>query len=120
VIGGKPDIQITDKMKCNAERQVMVSLARIESQRRYRKSSVRAYDAHADYQSAFDRLSYFAQDEEEIFLWMKLIAHRTRNTIESPIWWTVIQKFAKIILVKRCMTGKETESAIKKSLVLYP
>jgi hypothetical protein len=118
-LGGRPDIQITDKMICNAERLVMVSLAGIESQRRYRKSSVRHYHAHSDYQSAVDLLFRFSGGGEEVSLWMKLLALRTRSIIESPIWWPVIVDFSSTLLNRRKMTGKEAEATIRDSLTRH-
>lgn len=119
-LGGRPDSQITDKMICNAERLVMVSLAGIESQQRYRKSSVRHYHAHSDYQSAVDLLFRFSGGGEEVSLWMKLLALRTRSIIESPIWWPVIVDFAELMLEKQNLSGKEAESAICSILKKTP
>ena len=115
-IGGRPDVETTDKMVCSAERQVMVSLAGLESQRRYRKSSVRNYHGHSDYQSAFNMLFRFSSRPEEVKLWLKLLQIRTRNIVESPMWWPVIEGFAALLLEKRSMTGPEAEAGIRQQL----
>jgi hypothetical protein len=105
-IGGDPTVgEVTDKMVANAERRVMILLAGLEGQRRYRASSVRNWHAHTDYTHAVNLLSHFAADEREIELWIRLLLFRTRKIVECR--WEFIEGLAQVLLDKRSLKGDE-------------
>lgn len=91
----------------------MVSLAGLEAQRKHRASSVRNYHAHSDYQQAVNLLFYFAESEEEVTAWLRLLMIRTRVIVNSPAWWAVIGGFAQMLMEKRTLSGPEAEAAIR-------
>jgi hypothetical protein len=119
-IGGDPSTSpTTDKMKCNAERQVIVILAGLESQRRHRPSSVPSYRKSAAYNIAADEhvavglLHHFVGDTKEIELWLPLLQYRARVLIENPAWWFVIEGLARVLITKRTLSGKEMVAEIQ-------
>jgi hypothetical protein len=58
------DSDTSDKKRLRVERDILVALAGMEAQRRFRSRSVRRYHAQQDYQNAVDRASYFFPDPE--------------------------------------------------------
>jgi hypothetical protein len=118
-IGGDPTVQMTDRMYCNIERQVMVCLAGINSQRRYRKSSVRRYHANSDYEQAIDLLFHAAGTTEEVNLWHKLLLCRVKSVVESPMWWFVIGELASALLQKRRLSRREAEEVIRGAMLRF-
>ncbi len=115
-IGGDPSVEITDRMVTKAERQVMCMLAGIESQRRFRLSSVRNYHASGDYQGAIDLLMRFAGSGEEVELWIRLLRFRTRAIVNSSLWWPVIEGLATTLVSRHRLTGPEAIAEIRRLL----
>ena len=106
----------SDRIRCDAERQVMFLLAGIEAQRRYRASSIRRHHNHSDYIEAVDFLTPFSESAEEVSAWLKLLQIRTRAIIDSDTWWAVIERLARELIQRRRLSGRETKLILLQAI----
>jgi hypothetical protein len=119
-IGGNPEWDTTPRVIVGVERQVVICLAGLEAQKKYRKSSVRNYHGETDFHNAVDMLSYFTYDGEELDLWLKLLECRARQIVQSTRWWPVIRELAAVLIERRHLSGSETLKAIHDAIDKRP
>ena len=84
---------------------------------RHCTSSVRSYHARSDREQVSNFLLTLHLQNERWHVWRYLEA-KTRNLIEHPMNWRVIQHLAKSLLEHRTMTGEQVVSAIREGFAL--
>ena len=92
--GTRFDVDDSDRARMKMEKLVLVSLAGIQAQRRYRSSSIRSWHAQADYHSAINILSYFAPNPAELAAYFKLLRIRVDLLFNVPYKWAQVEALA--------------------------
>lgn len=98
------------------EKLVLVSLAGIQAQRRYRPSSIRSWHAQADYHSAINMLSYFAPNAAELTAYFKLLRIRVDLLFDVPYKWAQVEALAAALLERHTLSAEEAVDVIRGTL----
>jgi hypothetical protein len=110
------DYSPSDKNRLRAERGIIVALAGMEAQRRFRPRSVRHYHAWHDYRNAVDLASYFFGDADVLTQFMKFMVARTQHLLGESGVWDCVRTVADALLKQPTMIGHEVEALIRSSL----
>jgi len=102
----------SDRNRIRAERYVQGLIAGEMAQRRYNPRSVRNEHGSSDRHEAIKVLSYFANNENELGPWFKLLRIRTENLLAVPDVWQAVERLAAALMERRTIPGKEATEII--------
>lgn len=103
---GRPDVEISDRMRLGAEKNALATFAGEAAQRKYRPTSVRSWHASKDRRDIVDLLSYFVPETRELEAYCHWLQIRAENLIKKPEVRAQIQAVAET-LVKRSQLKPE-------------
>jgi hypothetical protein len=107
------DVRTTGADRLKMERVVVVLLAGMVAQRRYRPSSVRGWHGSSDFHSAVDLISYFAKSDKETEAYFALLRIRAELEIERPSAWECVEAIATALLDRKTLSANEVVEIIK-------
>jgi hypothetical protein len=106
-------VSTTGADRLKMERVVVVLLAGMVAQRRYRPSSVRSWHGSGDFSSAVNLMSYFAGNDRETAAYLKLLMIRAELTLERPGSWECVDALAAALLDRKILSAKEAVETIQ-------
>jgi hypothetical protein len=110
--GTRFDLDDSDRARMKMEKLVLVSLAGIQAQRRFRPSSIRSWHAQADYHSAINMLSYFAPNPAELAAYFKLLRIRVDLLFDVPYKWAQVEALAASLLERHTLPNKTSSERV--------
>jgi hypothetical protein len=112
---GRPDYEVTDRMRHGAEKHVVASFAGEAAQRRFRASSVRTWHAATDRKNAVDLLSYFVPEKRELEAYCQWPQSRAENLIKRPEVWAQIHAVADALVERKHLRPLEVRTIYKQA-----
>jgi hypothetical protein len=112
---GRPDIEITDRMRLGAEKHAIATFAGEAAQRRFRASSVRRWHGSGDRRRALDLLSYFAPEKRELKAYCRWLQIRAENLIASHLVWADCCAVADALVERRHLTPHDVRTICRQT-----
>lgn len=106
-LGRHPEFDGSDRARIRLERHVVMGLAGIEAQRKFRPSSVRSYHAASDYRKAHKVVSTLVADGEELHAYLKLLQIRARKLVTASAAWPIISALAVALAERGTLSHRE-------------
>lgn len=109
------DVDKSDKVRLKTERDVMIFLAGRIAERKFNLKGYRHYGASQDINHSMKMLSLFTRSREEQMAYHRFLEERTKNIINEPMIWELIQSVAKELLLCETLTGKQFDEVVLKT-----
>jgi ATP-dependent Zn protease len=105
-----PEFDRSDRLRLKLETYAIFCLAGLEAQRKFRPSSARSYHWHQDYVHVLDYLDSFAEDNDEVQVWLRLLRIRARNLIATH--WALVEALAAALMERKRLSGDEVRGVL--------
>ncbi len=112
--GMRPGLGSSPRSQRRAEKVALLCLAGPAAQRRFNPKGAHSYPMETDRRQAIDLLSRFAESDEELRAYRRLIEARARRMIARPEIWRSVERLAARLLEKGSMTAAEVADAIRE------
>jgi hypothetical protein len=107
------DLSTTDANRLKMERKVVVCLAGMVAQQRFKPSSVRSWHGSSDFQAAVCQISSFTASDREREAYLKLLRIRTEQTLARPGAWECVEALAAALLDRKTLSATEVTKIIQ-------
>ena len=106
------DSDVSERNRMLTERYVLVSLAGYCAERKFNPHGIRSYSWKSDRDNAVDLLDYFADSEDELRLYLRLMLCRASNMMEKPFHWRALECLADALVERQTLRGTEATEVI--------
>jgi hypothetical protein len=103
--------RVTDRSRLWIERQIMVLLSGwVTDDILGCSPEFETSDEHAAWCRLASRVTIGHEEREAFLHWLRI---RTRRFVEEPLHWAVTEYLAKVLVAKRCLTGRQARKVVK-------